>query len=154
MAGKPLFRRAYFDSSVWVDALQGGDSDRARLAAHLVDCLDSGLIEQVVLSTVTWLEVLGGNRIDRTDESEKKAGLALQRSNIIWVSVDPIIAVAARRIRLERHVETPDAIHLATARHAEAEIFLTNDDKLVERCSDWDRPSVALPYWLKDPTMF
>jgi predicted nucleic acid-binding protein len=50
-----------------------------------------------------------------------------------WVGLAPFDAVAGEifaRVRQDRRIKTPDAIHLATAASAGCDLFITNDDRL------------------------
>ena len=52
--------------------------------------------------------------------------------NLRLVPVDEPVAVGAATLRARHGLRTPDAIHLASARHAGAEVFLTGDARLVD----------------------
>lgn len=50
--------------------------------------------------------------------------------SLVTLSVSREIAELAAELRAKHGLKTPDAIHLATARHAGASFFITNDDRL------------------------
>jgi predicted nucleic acid-binding protein len=56
--------------------------------------------------------------------------LLTSTENLHLYPADANTATMAARLRSRWNIRTPDAIHLATALHQQAEIFLTNDERL------------------------
>jgi predicted nucleic acid-binding protein len=87
---------------------------------------------RAVASSLAFLEALvppsGGH-----DEGRRAALAALLASfpGISWIAVDLAVADRAASFRARYRLRTPDAIHLATAVQAGADVFLTNDRELV-----------------------
>jgi predicted nucleic acid-binding protein len=52
--------------------------------------------------------------------------------NLTVVPVGPEVAEAAAELRASHGLRTPDALHLATARHAGADLFVTEDRRVRE----------------------
>lgn len=92
--------------------------------------LDSGEFRAIV-SSVALLEVMvvpyrSGNMTLLQQYRE----ILLEADNITVVPVSAAIAEGAARIRAEHRIQTPDAIHLATALQEGATRFVTNDRRL------------------------
>ena len=94
---------------------------------------------EVVASAITLTEVLV-HPLKR--ENIALAGrfreMFLETEHFRTVSVTPEIAEAAARLRADHGIRTPDALHIATANHCNADFFLTNDTRL----SAISRPTV------------
>ncbi len=92
---------------------------------------ESGLCD-LVASTIVLTEVLTGYRQSRQSRLEAEFWAFLQASSpfLKFISVSTQIADEAARIRAAYKLKTPDALHLATAIRAEADLFVTNDRKL------------------------
>jgi predicted nucleic acid-binding protein len=86
---------------------------------------------QVVTSTLTLTEVLiHPLRQGNQDLAREYSRILLNATNLTMLSVSPSVAAEAARIRADSGIRTPDAIQLATARQANANFFLTNDEAL------------------------
>ena len=92
--------------------------------------LDQGLF-QAVTSTLTITEVLVHPlRKAQLGLAAQYQRILLNSRNLTVVPVSPPIAEEAAELRARYNLRTPDAIHLATAIHARATSFLTNDKEL------------------------
>lgn len=118
---------AVFDTNIVIDALNGVE------AADL----EYGRYERVLISRITWMEVLIGAGEDDT---------ALREFMNLYFEIVPLdltVAESAVKIRRTQRIRLPDAVILATAR--------TNDAVLVTRNTkdfhpDWE--GIRLPYTL------
>ena len=54
-------------------------------------------------------------------------GLLSTYPNLKWISIDLAVADIAARVRAQHNLRTPDALQAATALHAHATAFITND---------------------------
>jgi predicted nucleic acid-binding protein len=85
----------------------------------------------LVTSTVTITEVLVHPlRSGRLELVEAYRDILLGSVGMTAVPVSAEIAELAARIRAKHNVRTPDALHLATALHSGAAVFVTNDRAL------------------------
>jgi len=126
----------------WVDELRGKTVglDTAPLIFYIEDhpvfadrlepffqLVESGDI-QLVTSTVTLLEVLV-MPLKRGDErlAHDYNDFLVSSPNVTTLPVSPAIAQIAAELRATTKLQTPDAIHLATALQHQATAFLTND---------------------------
>jgi predicted nucleic acid-binding protein len=141
-----LYKRPYLDASVWTSALDSADGDH-EVARAVLDAADRGEFP-VVVSSLMELEVVGGTHNERTDEAAKRALLALRSSRVIVVTPVPRINDEARRLRLDLNLDTLDAIHLATAIYAKADVFLTSDKALLRKARGHVPIEMSEPYWL------
>ena len=131
----------YLDANVFVYALEGEPALRA-LALSVLDAVDTG---EVVACTgeITLAEVLVA------PYRQGNAGLAAAYETLLGprspVDVFPTTAQTwrdAARLRSQTALRLPDAVHLATALQAGADVFLTHDHRLVR--VETDRISVHL----------
>lgn len=93
----------------------------------IFDALSSNQL-RAVTSIITLLEILSVNAPPNKIKGLEK--LFLEMPNLMTFPVNHEIAVMATTIRREYKFRTPDAIQLATAKHARAKAFITNDDDL------------------------
>lgn len=57
--------------------------------------------------------------------------------NLFWLAPDLEIAILAAQIRAQHRLRTPDALQAATAIHARASAFMTNDP-IFERVKEFE----------------
>jgi predicted nucleic acid-binding protein len=92
--------------------------------------LDRGLF-RAVTSTVTLTEVLVHPfRRSQGVLVEQYRQILLSARNLTTMPVTAVIAEQAAELRARHNLRTPDAIQLATAIHAKAGSFLTNDKEI------------------------
>jgi len=86
---------------------------------------------KVVTSIVTLLEVLViPKRNDDAELAQRYRDFLLELDNVTTYLLSQSIAEEAARLRAFYSIRTPDAIQMATAIHAGAPFFLTNDARL------------------------
>ena len=84
-----------------------------------------------ITSYITLLEVLVKPVLQRrNDLAEEYRQLLLGSPSLHLHAVDRKVAEEAARIRAAHNFKTPDAIQLATAKLARADVFVTNDARL------------------------
>ncbi len=84
-----------------------------------------------VTSTITLVETLvHPMRSKHTKLAEQYRKILLNSPHITTYDLSPEIAEISAQIRADYKIRTPDAIQLATAVHANAAFFLTNDHAL------------------------
>jgi len=116
---------AVFDTNIVIDALNGvAGADT-----------EYGRYERVLISRITWMEVLIGAE---GDDSEIRDFL---ESHFEIISLDLAVAETAIRLRREHRLRLPDAIIWATARVNEA-VLVTRNTK--DFNPEWD--GIHLPY--------
>ncbi len=99
--------------------------------APLADCIFSSLEQgdsSAVTSTITMTELLvHPYRQNALMRANDLFGLLSTYPNLEWVAPHLEIASRAAKIRAQFGLQTPDALQAATAIHAQATAFLTND---------------------------
>lgn len=121
--------RVYLDSAALIYFVEE-NVDYGPLVEPLIETFDRGT-KLGLCSYITLLEVLVKPfELRRLDLAERYRDLLLSSENMRVLPVERTVAEEAARLRAERRVRTPDAIQLATARLAGAEIFVTNDGAL------------------------
>jgi predicted nucleic acid-binding protein len=122
-------RTLALDTSAFIYHLEAHPTRASRLLP-IFKHIESGR-GRGVSSTLTFLEVLV--QPYRTGDDAKRTALSallVSFPGMTWISLDLAIADRAASLRARYRVRTPDAIHLATALHAGADLFLTNDRDL------------------------
>ncbi len=118
---------AVFDTNIVIDALNG-----------VVEAdVEYGHYERVLISRITWMEVLIGVE---GDDFEIRDFLEL---HFEIISLDVAVAETAIQLRREHRLRLPDAIIWATARVNDA-VLVTRNTKDFK--PDWD--GIHLPYTL------
>lgn len=117
------------DASLFIYLVEKHPVFHAKVAP-IFAALDAGEVRGVT-STLTLLEVLVKPFESGATALIDTFRIAIMRSpHLQVVPVETPIAELAAMIRAERKYRTPDAIHLATAQHAGADAFVTNDARL------------------------
>ena len=118
---------AVFDTNIVIDALNGVSEADVEYSRY----------ERVLISRVTWMEVLIGAD---GDDAELRDFL---ETHFEIISLDLAIAETAIQLRREHRIRLPDAIIWATARVNEA-VLVTRNTK--DFNPEWD--GIHLPYTL------
>lgn len=116
---------AVFDTNIVIDALNGVAEADVEYSRH----------ERVLISRVTWMEVLIGAE---GDDAELRDFL---ETHFEIIALDIAVAETAIQLRREYHLRLPDAIIWATARVNDA-ILVTRNTK--DFHVEWD--GIRLPY--------
>lgn len=125
-------RSIYLDTNVFIYALEGYADYAADLTA-LFESVDRGE-RKAVTSELTLAEVLVKPFMDQSHERQRAYEQAIQSSEALTVRpVSRDVLIEAARLRATIGLRLPDAIHLAMARLAGCETFLTNDRDLQMR---------------------
>jgi predicted nucleic acid-binding protein len=132
---KPIIQ--CWDSGLFIDYLMDvGDvpSSKSEVFDRLIQDAERGLI-RIALSFVVLAEVRPKKR---NNASIKKIETMLEsdRAYFEWFPVTRAIGARAQRIGAAYSIEVPDAIHLATAIEAKAEVFLTYDGSHADKKDD------------------
>jgi predicted nucleic acid-binding protein len=122
-------RRVGIDSNVLIYLLEGSGA-LADASAALLDAIAAGQAEGV-LATLGLAEICSGPaRADDLAMVERYADELSSLENVRLVPLDRGIAVEAAIIRGSTSLSVADAVHLASARHAGATVFVTNDRRI------------------------
>src|SRR5258706_12136616 len=116
---------AVFDTNIVIDALNGVTEADAEYSRY----------ERVLISRVTWMEVLIGAE---GDDAELRDFL---ETHFEIISLDVAVAETAIQLRREHHLRLPDAIIWGTARVNDA-VLVTRNTK--DFHADWD--GIRSPY--------
>ena len=117
------------DACVLIYHLEGHE-EFGRTAGEVLDEIERGRA-QAVLSTLALTEVqVGPYRRRRAELADYYYAALHALPNVRWQPLTYEIADLAGQLRAEYGASTPDAIHLATAVHSGASLFVTNDRTL------------------------
>jgi len=118
---------AVFDTNIVIDALNGMAEADAEYSRY----------ERVLISRVTWMEVLIGAEGDDANLRD------FLETHFEIISLDMAVAETAVQLRRAHHIRLPDAIIWATAQTREA-VLVTRNTK--DFNPDWE--GIRLPYTL------
>jgi len=131
----------YVDSNIFIYAVQKSDQWAAP-AEVLLKAVDEGRV-RAVASELVLAEVLTRPfKLGNMTHVERYQHLLSSRSGLSMISVSRDVLVLAAQLRADKGFKLFDAIHVATARLAGSEFFLTQDERL-------GRALVERPKWLK-----
>ncbi len=119
--------RALFDTNILIDFLNGHDEARREIQSA----------SDKSISIVTWIEVMAGAK----PETEEACRLLLGVFQTLPLS--PLIAERAVMLRRTTRLKLPDAVILASAQIAAAELVTRNTRDFAE-----GSPGVRIPYRL------
>lgn len=86
---------------------------------------------KAIASVITITEILSHSMLSKKDALEMEEKL-LDIPNLAFADVNRDIANKAARIRREYKFLFPDALQLATALSSKADVFITNDKRLIK----------------------
>jgi len=118
---------AVFDTNIVIDALNGAAEADTEYSRY----------ERVLISRITWMEVLVGAE---GDDAELRDFL---ETHFEIIPLDLAVAETAVQLRREHHIRLPDAIIWASAKAHEA-VLVTRNTK--DFNPDWG--GIRLPYTL------
>ncbi len=118
---------AVFDTNIVIDALNGVAKADAEYNRY----------ERVMISRITWMEVLIGEKNDDTQLRD------FRETHFEIIPLDLAVAENAVQLRRSRHIRLPDAIIWATAQVHEA-VLVTRNTK--DFNSKWE--GIHVPYML------
>ncbi len=96
----------------------------------IFDRLDNDPNFRAVTSVITLIEVLAQPlRLGRSDLVSTYTNALINSSQVATHPIDFTIARRAAELRAKHDLRTPDAIQIATAITAQAEAFITNDER-------------------------
>jgi predicted nucleic acid-binding protein len=131
----------YLDSNIFIYAVQKSDH-WVKPAEALLKAIDEQKV-RAVASELVLAEVLSKPfALGNTRHIEQYQRLLSTGSGLSMVSVSREVLVLAAQLRGEMGLKLFDAIHLATARFAKCDYFLTQDERLGRALS-------GQPRWLK-----
>ncbi len=139
-------RSVYLDACCYIDWAEGKDS-----CAEVVTWLraaHSGKVK-IIASTAMFAEAraTGNGRPDHA--AEQRIRTLLQEPYVALVDVTRRVGLLARDLAVERpRVKGMDALHLATAIDASADVFLSRDLKAFSTCERYRG------VWLEEPYEF
>ncbi len=133
-----------FDSNVFIDFLDGESVLHGPSTAALnLSAGDSGMFSCLVFAEV--LTSLVGHNLTIAQKALAEISTVMERAVF-----DAPIAILAAELRTKwgKKLLMPDAIHLATAIHKKADLFITNDKELMAVAQNYipTRPPNALDY--------
>ena len=85
--------------------------------------------QRFAISPLVQMECLVGPLKD--GDTSRQAAYARTFAQLVELPLSPEVYHAAARLRTWHNLKTPDALHLATARHAKCASLWTNDDRLI-----------------------
>jgi len=116
---------AVFDTNILIDSLNGVTEADAEYARY----------ERVLISRITWMEVLAGEKGDDTQLRD------FLETHFEIIPLDVAVAETAVQLRRVHHIRLPDAIILATAKVHEA-VLVTRNTKDFKP----DSEGIRVPY--------
>ena len=117
--------RRYWDSCNWISLIAEDEEERAAICQQILnDAAQGGCV--VLTSALTLAEVVKGRGQPQLTEPEEQTIIRFfEHSYILVADVTRTVAETARRLVREHRLKPPDAIHLATALLANADVFET-----------------------------
>jgi predicted nucleic acid-binding protein len=131
----------YLDSNIFIYAVQKSDQ-WAKSAEVLLKAIDERTV-RAVTSELVLAEVLSKPfALGNTEQIEQYQRLLSAGSGLSMMNVSRDVLMLAARLRGDMGLKLFDAIHVATARLASCDYFLTQDERLGRALS-------GQPRWLK-----
>jgi predicted nucleic acid-binding protein len=121
--------RPYLDTSAYLAAINN-EKDRALVVRQILDAAEQKKI-QIVASTFVVAEVIKikGEDAYLTPDKESEIDEVLKSERILWVELDLTLALEARKLARAHGLKPGDAIHLASAIRAKADVLLRYDSR-------------------------
>lgn len=139
MNGKQKYKIVALDTSVLIYHANN-DPNFGEAATHILDFITRGE-QQGIISAIAVTEFLSLRPLHRQSATERNKlwqrllAWILNIPNVEIVPIDATIAAEAAKLRQSYGFKTPDALHLACAITARADVFITNDQKL-RKCKE------------------
>lgn len=120
------YQLPYLDSSVYIAAIQG-EKGRAEEIRQILRTAEQGAL-RVVATPLVLAEV---HKPGTPDWSTDRIDGYFKRPHFRWVEIDYLLGAHARGIARDHRLRGVDAIHLAGALRAGADVFFTYDSRIL-----------------------
>ena len=150
------YKKPFLDTSVFLAAINGelqaaGSSTRGEVATAILRAAEHGEIK-IIASTLVAAELIykKGSKVP-LDVPEPAIDDAInnQKRPVLWVDVDYTLTTEARQIARRHGLSANDAIHLAAAIRAKADVLL-RWDRGFNAVTAIDGIEILDPYWYGD----
>lgn len=121
-----VYQLPYLDSSVYIAAIQG-ERGRAEEVRQVLRSAEQGAM-RIVATTLVLAEV---HKPGAADWSTERIDGYFKRPHFRWVEVDYLLGAHARSIARNHRLRGADAVHVAGAMRAGADIFFTYDTRIL-----------------------
>jgi len=121
----------YFDTNLFIYAVETTEANHPYLAVidRLFSMAEQGEI-QAITSELSLAEALVGAYKNSSELVVLYEGLLSNKPELAVLPIDKAVLRSAAYTRTVVKIALADAIHVATAVNEQADIFITNDDKL------------------------
>lgn len=147
MSPKEKTPRRYWDACCFIAAMNTRETHHVACNNILKDA-SLGKVD-IVVSALTLAEVVRpkgyGNPLPQEKAQLIKA--FFENDYIKMRTVDRVIAEAARDLCWAHPIHPRDAIHIATARDTQCDVFETTDNRLLKQASQIADLQIRLPQW-------
>ena len=124
-------KKLYFDTNLFIYAVEISDASHPYLA--VIDCLfamaEQGEV-QAITSELSLAETLVGAYKNSSELVVLYEELLSNKAELAVLPVDKAVLRTAAYTRTVVKIALADAIHVATAINEQADVFITNDEKL------------------------
>ena len=122
-------RKTYLDSNVWIYAFEA-EALFGRELQLMFEALGDGTLNAAASELVIAEILVGPFREGKLNQAETYQRFIQPRSHLDVLPVTRAVLLEAARLRATSALKLPDAIHVATARTADCEVFLTNGGRI------------------------
>lgn len=143
------YTRPYLDSSVYIAAIRD-EKNRGAIVRQVLDAAEKEQI-QIVASTFVAAEVIRmkGESAPLSPDRESKIEAILRSDRILWVELDLTLALEARKLSRTHGLKPGDAVHLASAMRAKADVLFRYDDRFSAK-DEIAGLALCEPFWFGD----
>jgi len=143
------YGRPYLDSSVYIAAIKD-EENRALVVRQILEAAEKREI-QIVASTFVAAEVIRmkGESLPLSSEKESEIDDLLKSERILWVELDLTVALEARKLARVHGLKPADAVHLASAIRAKADVLFRYDDRFAS-ANEVAGLALCEPFWFGD----
>ncbi len=150
----PIERRIYWDSDVFISLLQQ-EPKRIAVLRQIVDRAERGEL-RIIASTFTLCEVAKIQGVPLEEDQERLILDFFENDYILIQGVDLAVAKISRQIVREHKIPGRDAIHIASAIQAGAQLMQSYDERHMLRLDGkiGDPPlRIEKPRWKNDQAL-
>jgi predicted nucleic acid-binding protein len=149
----PNDRVVYWDSCVFIDRIEGANTERVPALRAMTDAAAKNDLK-IVTSAFTLAEVVKLKALVSPDYDQKEILIRdfFDNEYIFVRNVDPRVSGLARRIVRDHKIKPPDAVHVATALLTKVDVLHTYDGPLTNFTGRIRYPDITgVPLRIEEP---